>query len=561
MDHANRIVLSNYPLSRAYQESLSEALGVLPQFIAASELRRNSVLSLVGRLFSIRGAALYVATEDESSRALLPMLCMLASMSRVRRLHTIDDRFEIREFGRHRAAAYAGELTVTSLRALLTLRRAVKDLQRLSEADRVAVRAGAGMEAYYLNCNLWLGVKAGGSVGHVSGVVNALMDRGYATTFFSAGGRLLVDERANFVPLRAPAKFVLPFEMNYYEFDRACENQISTRIDVSPPALIYQRMSLGNYTGVRLSRSHRVPLVLEYNGSEAWVAKHWGRPLRYHDAAVLAEEVCLKHAHLVVTVSDVLGRELESRGVDPRRIVVYPNCVDPKIFNPERFTAADSAALRGSLGLEKDDLVATFIGTFGQWHGVDVLARAIRQMIAVEKEFLDTYRLRFLLIGDGLKMSLVREILAGAEHGPYVRMTGIIAQAEAPNYLYASDVLLSPHVRNADGTAFFGSPTKLFEYMAVGRGIVASDLEQIGEILCPAIDPSLATTELSNSQAVAVLVPPGNVDQLIAGIKLLATRRDVRLTIGANARQLALARYTWAHHTDAILAGLARVVT
>jgi len=44
------------------------------------------------------------------------------------------------------------------------------------------------------------------------------------------------------------------------------------------------------------------------------------------------------------------------------------------------------------------------------------------------------------------------------------------------------DILLSPHVPLEDGKRpFFGSPTKLFEYMAMGNGIVASRLGQIGE--------------------------------------------------------------------------------
>ena len=36
---------------------------------------------------------------------------------------------------------------------------------------------------------------------------------------------------------------------------------------------------------------------------------------------------------------------------------------------------------RRELGFEPGDVVATFIGTFGQWHGVDVLAQAIRRMV------------------------------------------------------------------------------------------------------------------------------------------------------------------------------------
>jgi len=59
--------------------------------------------------------------------------------------------------------------------------------------------------------------------------------------------------------------------------------------------------------------------------------------------------------------------------------------------------------------------------------------------------------------------------------------------------------------------------------------------------------------------AVAVLVPPGDVDRLIEGIELLAGDRALRDALGRNARHLALSRYTWRHHVAAILAGLDRV--
>src|ERR1035441_8286667 len=39
---------------------------------------------------------------------------------------------------------------------------------------------------------------------------------------------------------------------------------------------VYQRYQLGSYAGLELARRLDVPLVLEFNGSEIWVERHWG---------------------------------------------------------------------------------------------------------------------------------------------------------------------------------------------------------------------------------------------------------------------------------------------
>src|SRR5207249_6284368 len=126
---------------------------------------------------------------------------------------------------------------------------------------------------------------------------------------------------------------------------------------------------------------------------------------------------------------------------------------------------------------------------------------------------------------------------AGAEHA--TTFTGMIRPLEIPKYMGACDILVSPHVPNPDGTAFFGSPTKLFEYMAMGRGIVASRLGQIAEVL-----------EHGHS---ALLVDPGDVDELSAGILELADKADERARLGRNARNEVVARYTWQAHAGRIL--------
>ncbi len=98
---------------------------------------------------------------------------------------------------------------------------------------------------------------------------------------------------------------------------------------------------------------------------------------------------------------------------------------------------------------------------------------------------------------------------------------------------------------NADGTPFFGSPTKLFEYMASGKPIVASDLDQIGDVL---------------RDGAGLLVRPGDAADLAQGLRVVVDDPDLRSRLGTVARTRAVERYTWRHHTQAVLDALAGVL-
>jgi len=97
---------------------------------------------------------------------------------------------------------------------------------------------------------------------------------------------------------------------------------------------------------------------------------------------------------------------------------------------------------------------------------------------------------------------------------------------------------------------FFGSPTKVFEYMAMAGGVVASDLEQIGVVLSPA----LRVTDLRESGAAvkggerSVLCRPGDVDEFVEAVALLSRRPDLCAALGRNARQAVADHYSWRQH-------------
>ena len=543
--------LTVHPLSAAFQHRLEQALAARPTYLSLSDLRRRRPSEALGCLRALRGARLVLPLEDDHSRAILPVLTAIAAVSNadVTEVRYPDLRAE--PLSRWSLASSVCALARASVTALVNAAACDHQLSGLLTAPRIAPRRDAGGPALYLNGNLWFGVKAGGSIGHVAGVVNAMRDRGIEVRYASAGGAPMIRPDVPRIVLQPPDVFGMPYELNYYVFHRRIAHQLRT---LAAPRFLYQRMSIANYAGVVLSRRWGVPLVLEYNGSEAWIASNWGRPLRYHDLALKAENACLRHAHVVVTISDVLRDELVARGVDPQRIVTYPNCIDPRVFSPDRFTPDQSRQLRRTHGLPADAVVATFVGTFGQWHGADVLARAIRELCERHAQWLRRSKLRFVLVGDGLKMPLVREIL-GTACEPFVTLTGLVPQADAPVWLAMSDILLSPHVANADGSRFFGSPTKLFEYMAMARPIIASDLDQIGQVL----RDSLHATSLpdgdprEDATPLAVLTPPGDVTGLVKSLMFLVDRPRWRSVLAGNARAEALSKYTWTHHVEAIV--------
>jgi len=293
----------------------------------------------------------------------------------------------------------------------------------------------------------------------------------------------------------------------------------------SQPDFIYQRYARFSWAGVAAAVLTKRPLFLEYNGSEVWVGRHWDR-VGSLDLLARYERLNLEAATRIFVVSEVERRNLEARGITPEKIVVNPNGVDVERFRP----GAGGRETRRELGLRDDELVAGFVGTFGPWHGVEKLAEAIKSIPA-------SGQLRFLLVGSGSLHAEVEKQLA-SEAGRVI-FTGAVDHDRVPRLLDACDILLAPHVPLADGSEFFGSPTKIFEYMAMGKAIVASRLGQIGEVL--------------TDQETALLVEPGNVAELVTAIEKLIESAELRATLGAKARGVAEREHTWKHNAQRVL--------
>lgn len=557
-------LISQYPLTQDYIHRLSDITDGDIEPVVVSAITASGYISVLRRFSKMKCVNVYIPVPDASSEPLLAPLQILGMFARAGNRQIILPDFSMRPFNWGTTLFGGLRMALGLMDGLFTVSIDWFRLDRLIRVPRIRLAGNVERSLLYLKTNLWFGVQAGGSVAHTSGVVTGFLERGFRIIFASAETPVAMpeSEALNFVHVVPKGAYIIPREFNHYRHNSLFIDAASSSLE-SFNGAIYQRLSLGNYSGVILSRDYGVPFVLEYNGSENWLARNWGTPLSLVKLAMRAETACLKHAHLVVTVSDVLRDELIERGVEPERIVSFPNGVNTDLFSPDRFSEKDIQILRSQYQIPEEFVVVTFVGTFGPWHGAEVFARALVKIVREDPEWVKAQKLHFLFIGDGVRRPIVESLVSDPLVHSFVTITGLIDQEKTPLHLAASDILVSPHVHNPDGSPFFGSPTKLFEYLASGRPVIASDLGQIGEVMegCPQIKNLKTGDERLSGASCGLLVEAGSTEDLSDAIKFVALDPQLRKSMGHNARRLAVERYTWGHHVGAVSDGLERVRT
>ena len=506
--------------------------------ITRTEIEKGSPVRCLARLRAHRPDLFAVLTERLAWQRGQNSLLLFGALAGAGHVLLLDNHGARREETRARImlsapARVAHEMAAsgaTILRARARLRRLERELIRgraLTGRRNDKSAPTRAPEIVYLRATPGAGTQVGGASSHINGFINAAIEKG-------ARVRLISNDRiAGLDETKVSVKIIEPEPVGSIRaaFD-LYNDEIFTRgalreIACAPPDFIYQRYSRFTSAGVEASLGARRPLFLEYNGSEVWVGRYWDR-VGMLGLLAQFERLNLATAARIFVVSEVERRNLLRAGISEDKIIVNPNGVDVEKFKPD----VGGLEERARLGIESDETLVGFVGTFGPWHGVLVLAHAIATMP-------QDARIRFLLVGAGSLREEAERIISEAGAMERVIFTGVVEHARVPALLDACDVLASPHVPLEDGSEFFGSPTKLFEYMAMGKPIVASRLGQIAEVL--------------ETEETALLVEPGDASALLEAILRLARSPQLRARLGAAARNVAVSRHTWAHNAERVL--------
>lgn len=246
------------------------------------------------------------------------------------------------------------------------------------------------------------------------------------------------------------------------------------------------------------------------------------------------QRLAVQRAAAVFPVTGAMAKALAERGGDTTRIHPAHDGL-----RRERFESLPGqAAARAQIGWPEDAFIVGYVGrlhTMSMDKGVGTLVQALAQVEGVS----------LALVGgpddmaDALRQTWC-DLGLPESHFLYA---GQVPAGDVPLYLSAFDVCAMPFPWTTH-FAYHASPLKLFEYMASGRAVVASDLPSVAEVV--------------RDGETALLVPPGDVAALAAAVTRLRDDPDLRLRLGRCAREQALTRHTWDARAAMILGHLER---
>lgn len=175
-------------------------------------------------------------------------------------------------------------------------------------------------------------------------------------------------------------------------------------------------------------------------------------------------KILLRKAKLVA-ISLGLGHLYEKM---TQKILIAPDGVDVEQF----MISEDKEACRRKVGFPKEKKVALYCGHLYDWKGAQCLADAARGFT--------NYEVAVFVGGTDKDIEAFRN---RNKDNPHILIVGRKPHSDIPVYLKAADALILPNSAKEKISKFYTSPMKLFEYMASGTPIIASDLPSLQEIL------------------------------------------------------------------------------
>jgi glycosyltransferase involved in cell wall biosynthesis len=269
-------------------------------------------------------------------------------------------------------------------------------------------------------------------------------------------------------------------------------------------------------------RRLRIPAVVEINSPERdGMADDYRRLPWVGD--LFTNHHALSLSAGAFTVSEQISEPLRRHAEPGKPVHTIANGVDIRRFDPNE----SGRALRERLGIAEDRIVLGFVGSFAPWHGLDMLVDAFATLLG------EGLPVHLLLVGQPHpKWAALLQRIQTPPLKDHVSIAGFVQPKDIPHHLAAMDITV---LANA---AYYCSPLKLFEYMAMARPTVAADTGPVAATLADGRE--------------GLLFPQGQREALTDRLRRLVLDPEQRRRLGEAARRRMETEFTWRHNAERV---------
>ena len=281
------------------------------------------------------------------------------------------------------------------------------------------------------------------------------------------------------------------------------------------PDVIYARISMLTISPLMLSKLLKIPYVVEINGLGIDEMKLSNTSKLLIQLYKINEKLNYKHAKKIVAVTQGVKEGIkELYNIPDDKIAVIENGANTDLFRPMNREKA-----RKELKIDDNCKYIGFSGAFSRWHGLEDLVKSAPLIL---KEVENT---KFLLVGDGELKGQIVQTVSDLNLTDKFIFINRVPYEEVPKYVNAFNVCVI--LKNKD---IPGSPLKLWEYLACGKPVVATNTQDFKAL------------EEYNA---GVLVDPEKTEEVADAIITLLKNKDLREEMGKNGRKYVVENRSW----------------
>jgi glycosyltransferase involved in cell wall biosynthesis len=314
------------------------------------------------------------------------------------------------------------------------------------------------------------------------------------------------------LPIASRVSSAVTSGLETYRFIRNC----------SPDAVLLYGLPTVGIQSLLAAKRFNVPVIFRsidiLNQLVPW------RPLI--PATRMLERYIYNRVDAISTVTLHLKNYILGYGVPESRVRVLPSGVDTEMFSPG---PKNDGLLRG-WGIDPQDPVILFMGTIYKFSGLDHIIKAFPRLLSRQPAA------KLLIVGCGEDEERLKTLAADAGLSRSVIFGGLQPYSALPEIIRSSDVCINPFELNAITRDIL--PTKLFQYLACGKPVIATEL--------PGTKPFLSGEEHGMVYC--------SLDACVDGISDLLDNPTRREYLGRKGTEVAAGKYEWKRIAETMVA-------